>query len=121
MSEHVLPPARHETRDIGFRPMLIAAILMVLALTLVALFAFWLFPHSTTDKFIAGPVPRFPSPALQTSPADDMARFYAGEMQRLNGTGWIDRAHGIAHIPIEDAMRRIAASGIPDWPKEPAR
>ncbi len=121
MSEHVLPPARHETRDVGFRPMLIGAILMAAALALIALFVFLLYPHSTTDRIIAGPVPRFPSPALQTSPSTDMTRFYASEMQALNSTGWVDRAHGIAHIPIEDAMRRIAASGIPDWPKEPVR
>ena len=33
-----------------------------------------------------------------------------------NGTGWIDKAHGIAHIPIADAMRLVAQEGIPGWP-----
>ena len=25
------------------------------------------------------------------------------------------RARGIAHIPIDDAMQRLAQQGIPDW------
>ena len=45
-----------------------------------------------------------------------MARFYAEEMQRLNGTGWIDKAKGTVHIPIADAMRKVAEEGIPGWP-----
>ena len=48
-------------------------------------------------------------------------RKYAGS----NGTGWIDKAHGIVHIPIADAMRQVAQEGIPGWPaptgKQPMR
>jgi hypothetical protein len=45
-----------------------------------------------------------------------MARFYAEEMQRLNGTGWIDKTKGTVHIPIATAMRKITEEGIPGWP-----
>jgi hypothetical protein len=45
-----------------------------------------------------------------------MDAFLQKETEQLNSSGWIDRAHGIAHIPIGEAMRRIAAQGIPDWP-----
>jgi hypothetical protein len=38
----------------------------------------------------------------------------------LNSAGWVDKPHGIAHIPIEDAMREVAAQGIAGWPaKQP--
>ena len=47
-------------------------------------------------------LPHFPNPQLQPSPRESMARFYAEEMQRLNGTGWIDKAKGTVHIPIAD-------------------
>ena len=61
-------------------------------------------------------LPKFPYPQLQPSPRESMARFYAEEMQRLNGTGWIDKAKRTVHIPIKDAMRKIAQEGIPGWP-----
>ena len=52
----------------------------------------------------------------QANPPADLRAFLAQEHARLDGTGWVDQAHGIAHIPIDDAMRRIAHDGIPDWP-----
>lgn len=120
MSERILPPARHETRDVGFRPMLIAAILMLVALGLVALTAWLLFPRTATDIVVAGRMPRFPTPTLQNSPTEDMARFFQAEMKRLNGYGWVDRERGIVHVPIERAMKGVVQRGIPDWPTKQA-
>ena len=48
-----------------------------------------------------------------------MQTFLQQQMQWLNSTGWVDRYAGIAHIPIGDAMRKVVADGIPDWPKAP--
>jgi hypothetical protein len=50
----------------------------------------------------------------------------ADELSRLNGYGWVDRAAGIAHIPIERAIEIVAASGLPapqpaTAPAEPSR
>ena len=50
------------------------------------------------------------------TPRADMQAFYAQEMRRLNSAGWIDKAHGTVHIPISDAMQKIARDGIPGWP-----
>jgi hypothetical protein len=33
----------------------------------------------------------------------------AARLARLNGWGWVDRAAGVAHIPIEEAMKLVAA------------
>jgi hypothetical protein len=46
-----------------------------------------------------------------------MRSFLQGELSQLNSSSWVDRAVGIAHIPITDAMNRIAQEGIPDWLK----
>ncbi len=46
-----------------------------------------------------------------------MAAFFRSEMQSLNGVWWVDRASGRVHMPIAEAMRRVAREGIPDWPK----
>jgi hypothetical protein len=32
---------------------------------------------------------------------------------RLNGFGWVDRAKGIAHVPIERAMDAVASGAQP--------
>jgi uncharacterized membrane protein len=33
----------------------------------------------------------------------------AGRLARLNGQGWVDRARGVAHIPVAEAMALVAA------------
>jgi hypothetical protein len=33
----------------------------------------------------------------------------AARLARLNGQGWVDRARGVAHIPIEEAMALVVA------------
>lgn len=121
MSEHTLSPARHETSDVGFKPMLIAGLLMLVAVGLIALFVAWLYPRSTYDKQLSQPLPKFAEPALQPNTALDMQHFYAAEMTALNGVGWVDEANGIVHIPIADAMRDVARTGIADWPTAPRR
>src|SRR4051812_34398766 len=54
------------------------------------------------------PERQFPQPALQKAPQNDLKQFEAGQRAALSGYAWIDRAQGIARIPIEDAMRIIA-------------
>jgi hypothetical protein len=120
MSEKRLPPARCEPVDVDERlawigvPMLVGTVLISAAICL------WLFPGSTADKILHEPLPQYPAPRLQVSPRDDMAAFHAREMQWLNSTGWVDRAHGVVHIPITDAMRKVAQEGIPGWPSASA-
>jgi hypothetical protein len=116
MPEDVLPPARHETRDVAFRPMLVGAVLMLCALGLIAGAALWMFPHTMTDVVVPNGIPAYPQPTLQNSPSQDMARFYQQEMKALNSTGWVDREKGIVHIPIEQAMHQVMQRGIADWP-----
>lgn len=56
-------------------------------------------------------------PALQINAPADLAAHRAAEQRALTGYGWVDRAHGVVHIPIDRAMRDVAASGIKDWPE----
>jgi hypothetical protein len=120
MSEKSLPPARVEPSDVDDRLIWIGVPVLVATVLISAAACLWLFPGSTADKILRGPLPQYPAPRLQVSPRDEMAAFYAGEMQRLNGTGWVDRAHGIVHIPIADAMRKVAQEGIQGWPSASA-
>jgi hypothetical protein len=120
MSEKELSPARHEPTDVGESYAWITVVMLVAAVVILALIVLALYPHSTADRTLQLPLPTFPRPELQANPREDMAKFYAQEMRRLNGTGWIDKQRGIAHIPIADAMRLTAQQGIPDWPNSSA-
>lgn len=112
----ILSPSRHERRDVRFVYIAAGAAWVALVLAIVLLSAWWMFPSTMTDQYVALPLPGFASPQLQSSPAADLARFKQQKLQALNGTYWLDRAHGVVHLPIADAMRKVAQEGIPDWP-----
>jgi len=42
----------------------------------------------------------------------------AARLERLRSYGWVDRAHGVAHIPIDVAMALVAA-GVRAAPTDP--
>jgi hypothetical protein len=60
-----------------------------------------------------GPMqPLPPQPRLQTVPTDDLAVVRQAEMRRLGG--YAQTADGHVRIPIEQAMREVAAQGWSD-------
>lgn len=75
----------------------------------------WVFPHSLPDQnrglTIAPPAPR-----QQIAPPVDLARYLAAQKLKLDTYYWIDRDRGIVHMPIEEAMKRVAAHGIGGFP-----
>ncbi len=116
--EKVIPAVTHEPADVGGRFILGAVGLLLVTLLIITVGVLLAFPLPHLDRVLTAPLPSYPQPRLQPSPRADMQRFYASEMQQLNGTGWIDKSAGIAHIPIADAMRKIAQDGIPGWPTQ---
>jgi hypothetical protein len=116
MPEKLLAPARNETSDVGPAFIWIGVPLLLVSVLALALLVLWLYPQAISDQSRRLTLPQFPNPQLQPSPRESMARFHAEEIQRLNGTGWIDKAKGTVHIPIGTAMRKIADEGIPGWP-----
>lgn len=64
-------------------------------------------PHGTSAE-----------PRLQIDPAADLAAYRAAEERQLAGNSWVDRQHRIVRIPIDEAMRDVAAAGIKDWPRD---
>ena len=43
-------------------------------------------------------------------------KWKAERAEWLNGYGWVDRARGVAHIPIDRAMDEIVAGAVPPPP-----
>lgn len=120
-AERIIPNARREESDVGAGFIWGAFALLLGSLIAIALLILWLFPKSPLDRTLQLPLPTYPAPRLQSSPRADMQQFYRKEMQRLNSAGWIDKASGIVHIPISDAMAKVAKEGIQGWPTTPGK
>lgn len=59
------------------------------------------------------PVPTPPAPRLEVQPGQSLAPYLADEQQRLTTYRWVDRAAGIASMPISQAMDVVASQGLP--------
>jgi hypothetical protein len=46
-------------------------------------------------------------------PAQDLKETQAAEEALLHSYGWVDRAAGVVHIPIQQAMELLLQRGIP--------
>ncbi|HKO69331.1 MAG TPA: hypothetical protein VJV58_00210 [Bradyrhizobium sp.] len=87
----------------------VAGFLSLVAVAMIALF-FYLKVGAPTA--LRQPTQHdFPKPALQTSPKEDLARVEFEQRTGLSGYAWIDRSKGLARIPIDEAMRIVAAKG----------
>jgi hypothetical protein len=54
-----------------------------------------------------------PAPRLQSSSREDLKKFRERENWELTHYHWLDKAHGIVAIPVEDAIQIVAKRGIP--------
>lgn len=105
-----------EATDWPMRTVGIILLGILLFLTIGAFVLIAAFPSATSDvgrRLAVEP----PQPRLQTDPAADLARFRAEQDKRLNTYYWIDKEKGIVHIPIAQAVKKLAATGIPGFPK----
>jgi hypothetical protein len=60
----------------------------------------------------------FPAPPvqLQPQPLGDIAALHQREDAILGSYGWIDKAHGVAHIPIDQAMQSVVGHSLDATP-----
>jgi len=117
--EEPLPPARHERTDVSAHAVGLGLGAWLVVVVLLIGLCTWLFPQARRDERRILPVPGYPAPKLQAAPPVDLSIFLDEQRKQMNGVYWIDRKAGLVHMPIEDAMRRVAERGIPDWPDHP--
>lgn len=112
------PETAYEPSDAS--PRLLAGIMALVAVVVIASGAILsgIFSSTLREPWVgmAKPPPR---PRLEIDEHADLRRFEARVEKRLDGYGWVDRKRGIVRIPIQEAMKRAAAAGFPDWPGNP--
>jgi hypothetical protein len=110
------PGVAIERRDVPLT--LVAALAGGLVLfCIVSAFALTaIYPSALTGPSDAPRIETAP-PRLQIDLAVDLAAYRTKENRQLAGYGWVDRSRGIVRIPVEQAMRDVAAAGIKDWPE----
>ncbi|HTV51226.1 MAG TPA: hypothetical protein VME21_08555 [Steroidobacteraceae bacterium] len=117
MAERPQPaPSDYERSDLALAPIVYAGIGVLLLVIIVPIVISFGMPA------VQGDVDRHqravpPPPRLQIDPAADLARYRAREQALLGSVGWVDRAHGIAHVPIEDAMQSLVQRGAEGFPE----
>lgn len=57
-----------------------------------------------------------PEPRLQAEPRLDLKALREGEDQVLTTYAWVDPSHGVVRIPIQEAIKIVAAKGLPSKP-----
>jgi hypothetical protein len=110
------PGIAYEPGDWPLKP-IIAIYLGVLVLLAISAFVLMLaYPHTLSDvsrELRINP----PGPRLQTEEEGDLRQFRADEQKRLDTYYWVDKPKSVVHVPIEQAMKQLVTTGIPDPPK----
>jgi len=122
---------RYEPRDLGGRGIIVFLIILVVssAVLCAVVWGFYRYHigHLAEELPATGiqivrdmpqqpPPTRFPKPTLQPDDVADMYNMRANEDQILNSYGWVDQNAGVAHIPVDDAMKALAKQGLPTRP-----
>jgi hypothetical protein len=120
-------PTGHEANTLRERGLVIfaAALAGVTALVLLVL-APVMNGFSSEEKSLealavprfAGDSAQFPSPKIEADPTAELTKMKKEDLGRLAEYGWIDRAAGIAHIPVERAIEILAKTGLPKQPPD---
>jgi len=118
-------PDRVETKGIvGF---LVALAIMVAASCALVWGVFRLLAHDarSEDRPLPGNVAQVlkrlpPAPRLEDRPLVLRTMLNAQEHARLSTYGWVDRATGVVHVPIDRAIDLLAERGIPATASAPA-
>lgn len=133
--EHLDPEHLHEESDINVRGIVGFALGLALCIGLSSLVLYGVF-EGLRDHFTPKPVQTspligvrepvapenspelFPTPRLQVDYSADLDVVRKQWDEQLHSSGWNDKKAGVAHIPIDEAMRLTRERGL--LPARPA-
>jgi len=112
------PEIGYEYRDISVKGLIVSTLWFFIGTTVVAALVYvglvlMVDLPLRPDKAPAT-IPQYPNPLLQGSMSTkvDIARVRRDEQERMHSYGWVDEKKGIARIPIEEAMKKLAEQGV---------
>jgi len=117
------PEHAHEESDVSVTGLAVFLAAMVVTIVITMWVVVQMFDVLLKDAKDADPPPP-PLVDLRGEPigpkvrhwSSDLRTFRAQEAAALNRWLWIDKAQGVAEIPIADAMKLVAKNGLPKWP-----
>jgi hypothetical protein len=81
------------------------------ALMVGAVGILYLIYHAAVPHPQPEPPRLFPAPRLEADPAAELHQLLAKQRAEMSGYRWANRAHTLVAIPIDEAMKLIAARG----------
>ena len=123
------PDVRYEQTDVRAGAIVRFALALVVVVVLAAVFLLGFFKLLARQERRQDPAPpplaqeagRLPpAPRLQSNPLQDLEQLRAEEEKELASYGWVDQKAGIARIPIDEAIKIVAARGLPPASASPA-
>jgi len=125
-----------ERQDLGSRP-IIGFIVSLVVLGVLTYYVLWgmfhfLDAYNRRHQRVVSPlaqvemdtrivtpasIQRFPEPRLEDNERTELNDFRYAEEEKLNSYGWVDQNAGVAHIPIDEAMKLVAQRGLPTTPQ----
>ena len=111
----------HEGGDINVRLIVMSVVALfavgvLSALAMLGLFTVLNSQAATRDAQVSPlviPDEQPPAPRLQTNEPAGLMKFRHKEDQTLLNYGWVDEKGGIAHIPIDEAKKKLLERGLP--------
>lgn len=113
----------YEHRDANIRTLLQFAFWLAVLIVVILFAMRWTFGFLSVKEPLGPPPTPFenarvlpPQPRLQVEPHQDLKTYCDQQLSNLNGYGWVDQQNGMVHIPIEEAMDKLARQGLPTRP-----
>jgi hypothetical protein len=117
----------YDPRDVPVEKTVIHAFLLFGSLAVAGFFAagvMWVFDRTEGFKSVGAQdigkqerriEPQDPYPLLQSNRTahEDIARLRVEEDVKKHHYGWVDEKAGVVRMPVEDAMERVLAEGLP--------
>jgi hypothetical protein len=112
------PEIGYEYRDISVKGLVVSTLWFFIGTTIVAAITYvglvMMVDLPLRSETPPATIPKYPNPLIQGSMATkvDIARVRREEQHLMNSYGWVDEKKGIARIPIEEAMKKVAEQGV---------
>ena len=110
----------YERRDANIGSLLKFGLWLSVLLVVVLFSMKWMFFYLAKTQQLGPPASPFenarvlpPAPRLQVEPRVELKTYCEGQQQQVENYGWVDPRIGYVRIPVDRAIDKVLASGLP--------